>query len=50
MAAFCVTADPDLTLLHFRNTTEAVPPAVRAIKVCDSEAEAGVVLLHARHH
>lgn len=34
MAAFVTALIPDLTLLHFRNTTEAGPPAVRVIKVC----------------
>lgn len=34
MAAFVTALIPDLTLLHFRNTTEAGASAVRAIKVC----------------
>ena len=34
MAAFVTALIPDLTLLHFRNTTEAGRPAARAIKAC----------------
>ena len=46
MAAFITAMIPDLTLLHFRNTTEAGQHPVPVIKVCTVNC-VGRVLRHA---
>ena len=53
MAAFVTALIPDLTLLHFRNTTEAGPPAAHAIKACTVSCAQGCVtrysMINSRH-
>lgn len=45
MAAFVTALIPDLTLLHFRNTTEAGLPAVREIRGCSVSSRQGSATL-----
>lgn len=44
MAAFVTALIPDLTLLHFRNTTEAGRQAAPAIKACTVSSKLASVI------
>ncbi|MFP1591103.1 hypothetical protein ACLB1M_09475 [Escherichia coli] len=50
MAAFVTALIPDLTLLHFRNTTEAGATSGSRDKGLHGKLKAGVCYSDARHH